>query len=440
MKRMIFGLLLFGAALLAEEPRQATDSVVGVRARINMQFNMRGRTMNRAVGVQQVGVVIGDGLILTEAMGDDPENIRIFIAGSTEGIDAELVESDGTFSILRAEELKAKPIQFDRTWSAKTGRSVRWVGLLAGSTGKWSPVIKSASIDAVLKNSQTDETVYYSDPPFRGPVVTRCALLLSGDTAVGVVITKRDTNRQGGGGRRGGGDMFAGTPIVKLASSFAHYLDGNVGKRGILGVNVETLGEKVAEAMGLKGIRGVMITQVTPGSAAEAAKIQVQDVIVKIDGTEVVDDTGLRRALQGKPEGTTVKVELLRIGDDGAKPVTVEATLKAKEDSDAEDRFRAKRFGFTAEPLTAAVRARHDMKGYETGVHVRRLKAGSPAALGRPTPLRRGDVVLKVGEIEIEDIKGLKAALKEVPNGTPVALFVRNGRDTRFVEVTPEEG
>ena len=35
-------------------------------------------------------------------------------------------------------------------------------------------------------------------------------------------------------------------------------------------------------------------------------------------------------------------------------------------------------------------------------------------------------------------MKSLREALKAVQNGKPVALFVRNGKDTRFVEITPE--
>ena len=58
--------------------------------------------------------------------------------------------------------------------------------------------------------------------------------------------------------------------------------------------------------------------------------------------------------------------------------------------------------------------------------------------MGRPRGLRRGDIILKVGPAPVSGMESLREALKTVANGKPVALFVRNGKDTRFVEVTPE--
>jgi serine protease Do len=440
MKRTIGALLFCAAFAAAEEGKTAakpTDSVVGVRARVMRTFSFRGQSRSQPVTYQQVGIVIGKGQILTASLGDNAENVRIFMPGNTEGIEAEVVESDTEFSVLKAEELEAPALVFSKRWTGKVGSKVQWIGLLPGSLGKWTAVLKDASIDAILENEQTGSTDFFSDPPFsRGLVVMRCALILADGEAVGL-ITERVAQEGGGGGRRMGRQQSM--PLIRPATAFAHYLDGTIGKRGVLGVMVEDMGEKVAEAMGLKNQKGVIVTQVTPGSAAEKAGILAQDVIVKIGEHEITGGAALRRALQGQSEGTTVTVALMRVGDEGAKSMTVEAVLKAKEESDAKDRHRAKRFGFVTEPLTPTIRAQFGLDADLQGVHVRRVTRGSPAAMARPTGLRRGDVILKVGDISISNNDALKEVLKAIPSGTPAVFFVRHAGDTRFVEITPED-
>ncbi len=442
MKRTLGALLFCAAFAAADEGKTATkptDSVVGVRARVMRTFSFGAQSRRRAVIYQQVGIVIGKGQILTATLGDDAENVRIFMPGSTEGIEAEVVESDTEFSVLKADGLEAPALTFSKRWTGKVGGKVQWLGFLPGSIGKWTPVLKEASIDAILKNDQTGSTDFFSDPPFtRGLVVIRCALILADGQAVGVITERAAQQGAGGGGRR---NPFAqqAMPLIRPATAFAHYLDGTIGKRGILGVMVEDMGEKVADAMGLKDVKGVIVTQVTPGSAAENAGIMAQDVIVKIEEYEVTSQAALRRALQGKSEGTKVTVALMRIGDEGPKSMTVQAVLKAKEESAAKDRHKAKRFGFVSEPLSATLRAQFGLDADLQGVHVRRVTRGSPAAMARPAGLRRGDVILKVGDLTISSVDALKEVLKAIPNRTPAVFFVRNGGDTRFVEITPEE-
>ena len=46
---------------------------------------------------------------------------------------------------------------------------------------------------------------------------------------------------------------------------------------------------------------------------------------------------------------------------------------------------------------------------------------------------------MRVGQVPITDVKSLREALKACPDGKPVTLFLRKGKDTRFVEVTPEK-
>jgi S1-C subfamily serine protease len=60
------------------------------------------------------------------------------------------------------------------------------------------------------------------------------------------------------------------------------------------------------------GERGVLVTEVTPGSAAESAGILVGDRIVAIDGEPVVDLLGLAALVRSRRPGSEVTVDLVR--------------------------------------------------------------------------------------------------------------------------------
>lgn len=435
MRRISGIFLLCAATASAGDPR---GSVVGVQARITIEMSFQGRSVARPVQIRQIGVVIGaNGLILTAALSVDAQGVRVFLPGSAEGVDAEVLETDESCALIRAEGVEFPAADFAREWEPKVGDRVTWVGLLGGPAGRWSLVAKEATIDAALGNEAGGGTDYYSDPPFHGPVASRSALVLdAAGRAVGLVLTRPAEEMEGAPGGRGG--PMGGLPLIRPASAFAQFLEGAAEKRGALGIAAEPLPEKVAEALGLAGVKGVIVTEVTPGSGAERAGLLTQDVLRSLDGVPVGTTAALRAALRGKPEGTVVEVEGVRVGEEGPKPFRLPVTLGPPEEEGSKERWRAARFGFTAEPLTPALRRLRNLPADLAGLHVPRVRAGGPAALGRPTPLLRGDVLLKVGETPVPDLAALKAALEAAPDGKPVTLFIRRGTETGFVEVTPE--
>lgn len=431
----LFCIVLCAAAVRAGDPPQ--EGIVGLEARVQIEMQFQGRPMSRPATVRQVAVAIGEGgLFLTAPLPADTQYLRLFEPGSTEGLEAEIVETDESFALVRCEEADRSVVPFARDWAPKAGDRIHWVGVLPGAVGKWRVVTKEATVDLLLFDDPAGADAIYSDPPFHGPVAARGALVLdAAGRAVGIVGSRQAAESEGGTGARGQGGTL---PIVRLVAAFAPYLEGAAGNRGALGIAVEALSERLAEALGLKGAAGVVVTEVTPGSGAEKGGIRPQDILASVGGAPTGTPALLRAALRGKGAGEQVKVEGFRVGASGTEPFACEVTLGAPEESAAKERLRAARFGFVAEPIPPAVRRAQNLPADLAGLHVRRVTPGGPAALGRPTPLRRGDVLLKVGDAEVRDLPSLEAALAAAPDGTPIALFVRRGQETRFVEVTPE--
>lgn len=101
----------------------------------------------------------------------------------------------------------------------------------------------------------------------------------------------------------------------------------SVADRLVAGIPIESGFLGVAGAPALDGEAGVEVTTVTPGSAAEAAGIQVGDLIVAIDDAPVTEFEELAGLVVARAPGDVVVLEMIRNG----QPLTVEATLSARD-------------------------------------------------------------------------------------------------------------
>ena len=90
--------------------------------------------------------------------------------------------------------------------------------------------------------------------------------------------------------------------------------DGEV-RRGLLGVMIEDVTPAIAEALGLEEAAGALVSDITPGSVAEAAGIVPGDLILRTDGQTVRDSADLRNIVGLTPPGTEMELELLRRGE-----------------------------------------------------------------------------------------------------------------------------
>lgn len=92
-----------------------------------------------------------------------------------------------------------------------------------------------------------------------------------------------------------------------------------------LGISADELTPQLATFFGVKQGKGVLVREVTVGSAAEKAGLKAGDVIVALDGKEIASVGKLRRALAGEKEQTEKrKVALTIVRDKREQTLTVE--------------------------------------------------------------------------------------------------------------------
>lgn len=93
--------------------------------------------------------------------------------------------------------------------------------------------------------------------------------------------------------------------------------------RAWLGVAIEEAQEALAEQLGLDAGVGLVITHVSPGSPAEGAGLRKNDVLAQLEGHPLAHPAQLRRLVQTRKPGDTVKLVFYR----GGKRQEVSVTL-----------------------------------------------------------------------------------------------------------------
>jgi Do/DeqQ family serine protease len=96
-------------------------------------------------------------------------------------------------------------------------------------------------------------------------------------------------------------------------------------KRGRLGVQVDDLTPDIAEALHIEASGGAVISKVEPGSPARKAGLRPGDVIIAIDDAPVQNSSDLRNRVGLTPVGQTVRLTILRSGNQQTVDVKIES-------------------------------------------------------------------------------------------------------------------
>lgn len=128
----------------------------------------------------------------------------------------------------------------------------------------------------------------------------------------------------------GGGSVGIGFAIdATAAKSISDTLirDGKV-IRGWLGVEIQSMDQRLADAWGLKQNSGAIVRSVTTGGPAEASGIKRGDIIISVNGDAVKDTRQLTQRVGSLLAGTENTFRVIRDG----KEQTIRVTVRARDD------------------------------------------------------------------------------------------------------------
>jgi serine protease Do len=243
---------------------------------------------------------------------------------------------------------------------------------------------------------------------------------------------------------QGGGSIGIGFSIPSnMAKTVMEQLiqNGKV-RRGQLGVNIQNITEDVAKSLDLKDTKGVLVSNVRAGSAADKAGIKRGDIITAINGEKVEDGNVLRNKVAGTLPGTDIKLTVIRDAQEQEFVAKLDEfnTEDAKKENQQDENNPASpskpsgKLGLDLKPLTPDEARKLQLPGGSSGLLVTDVDPdGSAAAEG----IERGDVILEVNRQSVETLDEMQTAL-EKSGDRPILLVVSRRGQVTYLTVKPK--
>ena len=394
---------------LAPLVEAATPAVVNIRV-TQVRRNPFGRPGE--VGGAGSGVIVDakNGYILTNhhVVGEADEIQVSLIDGRT--LDAEIVGSDAGTDIalikVEADDLTEMPIGDSE--DVRVGDFVIAIGNPYGLTHTVTSGIVSAlgrtniSRDGFEDFIQTDASI---NPGNSGGALVN----MSGEL---IGINSMIFSRSGGNVGIG----FA-VPTSIASSIMGQILDFGEIRRGLLGVNIQSIDREAAETLDIDVEGGALITRVFPESAAEKAGLEVGDIIVGVNDKKVTSAAELRNTIGLLRSGDKIDISYLR--DNKSRSTSAELGR-------AEDQLMS---GADIHPGLAGASFAPSSTSSDSGVEVTNVEEGSPAA---QRGLRSGDVITAVNRVLVRNLRDL-AAIAE--NNRILFLLVQRGDRSLMLQI-----
>ena len=210
---------------------------------------------------------------------------------------------------------------------------------------------------------------------------------------------------------RSGGSHGVGFAIpsnlVKLYVDSA--VTGRKLQRPWLGAKLDSVNRDLAEALNLERVAGALVSSVSNKGPAAAAGLEPGDVIVKIDGYDVVDERAVGYRLMTRGIGNTAKLDIVRKG----RRMTVDIALRSAPQPGPNDmRVLSGPHPLDGARVANLVPAITDELGIDEteGVVVLDVSRNSVAAR---LNIRPGDIVQQVGRLRIDSLATLENTLRD---------------------------
>jgi len=366
------------------------------------------------------GVIVrADGLIVTNHhVIEDADEIMVVLSDRRE-YRAEILGDDETadLALLRieaeTERLPALPLgDSDRI---EVGDLVLAIGNPFGIGKTVTSGIVSAlgrttpEIGSDLSFIQTDAAINPGNSG--GALVTLDGRLVGINTAIFT---------QGGGGSIGIGFAIPVNLVKALIRSVESGEDELA--RAWLGARVQPVDAGLASTLGLTRPGGVLVRQVYPDGPAARAGLAQGDVVLAVDGTEVVDPRGLNFRLAIGELGDDAELEVWRDGKRKSMQLALETPPYDPPPQTTTLTGRHALSGATVANLSPGLNEELGFDLFKRGVVVIGVERGSDAARLR---FRRGDIIARLAGERIERVERLSEVVRE--RSLPWQLEVERG-------------
>lgn len=235
--------------------------------------------------------------------------------------------------------------------------------------------------------------------------------------------------------------------------TFSLFVDGGA----FLGVHAEEITKENMGRYNMREARGVGVTQVVKGSAAEKAGLKKDDVILRFDGEQVTNVRKLNRLVGEASADQTVKLTISRGGSEQEVSATLskrtgmtglmgstirDQVMRGMEKgwpqiSTGDGQFvffgGNRRIGVSTQPLTKQLADYFGVR--DGGVLITSVVENGPAA---KAGLKAGDVIIAIDGEKVDSSGDIVRVINKKKDGD-ITLTIVSNHNTRTVTLTPEK-
>lgn len=224
---------------------------------------------------------------------------------------------------------------------------------------------------------------------------------------------------------RSGGSIGIGFAIpVNLVKALIRAVEsgGDEVARAWLGARIQPVDAGLASTLGLRRPVGVLVSQVYPEGPAARAGLTKGDVVMAVDGAEVVDPRGLNFRLAIGQVGDDAELEVWRDGELETMQLTLETPPYQPPPQTTTLSGHHALSGATVANMSPGLNEELGFDLFERGVVVVGVERGSDAARLR---FRRGDIIARLAGERIDSVARLTAGVAQARR--PWQLDVERG-------------
>ena len=203
--------------------------------------------------------------------------------------------------------------------------------------------------------------------------------------------------------------------------------------RARLGLSVQSVDADLAEMLGLRSDKGVLVTDVLPGGPGEEAGLKRGDLILRVDDGVVRDAAGLAAAFAAIKPGREADLTLMRgikTLELGLAPRRMPPARNARDEQEG-DMPRSERLGIKVADPDRRLRRRNGI-GPGDGVVVVSVAEGSRA---QAAGLQEGDLILEADRQGLKGADDLISAVARAHKRGKLLLLLRRGEDVLYVPI-----
>jgi serine protease Do len=208
--------------------------------------------------------------------------------------------------------------------------------------------------------------------------------------------------------------------------------------RAEIGIGIQTITPTMAAALSLPRTYGVVISDVLPGGPAEAAGVQIGDVLAAVDGRAADNLPFVAFHFFSLETGDKIHLDLLRGKDRIAFDVPVMAPPRDMDQIAAQadpEKNIVPALGILGVEIDAKIAAMVPELRDPFGIIVAARSAGA----GVEVPLNAGDVIRMLNGRPMTTLDRLRNVLKALPPGAPVALQIQRDQKLLFISFTLDQ-